>query len=407
MYPRMSIQNFLNSFGSLDNAHDALRIKHGINVKEELLVFDSGVAETVYLYNSEPLKWKTIGSMRYEANGLILNGQNDIVSSSYRKFFGMNDLRASELDFSDLSAERYLDGTLVVVYSYGHDFFIQTKKSVMALDYLPGTDETYYRAVLRVLNKKFDGKPFQPFLGHQEFSKRYSWAFEYVNPKDGEEDLILLSAFRKDIGGLEVQPHYLDRFAKQYGFKRPPRFEGIRSKEAAYELMEDCCSPFDKGLIVFDRALNRRKLLNPIYKTLKKIINCGEQTLPKHFAEIVLTGEAEKVGEYFPKCANILLLMDEVLQEILEDLTDMWAFHGDLESRKEFAAMVKNHSLSCILFETWDGKLRDFDDACQKINPYYLVEETRKRHAEIYRRALEEALKAEETGTEEGNTRYA
>lgn len=397
MYPRLCIQNFLNSFGDGDTARHELRSKHGVEVSEEIIVFNNGVAETVYLYNCTPSKWRTIGGLRSEANGLILNSANDIVSCSFKKFFNDGDPRASSILDGELFAERLLDGELIVVYFYRNEFFIQTKTSAMALNYIPGTGITYYRAVTELLKNRYPVNPFTPFLGHEEFSGRYCWAFEYIRPGLGQkEDLVLLSAFRKDTAGMEVQPKYLDNFASSYGLKRPERFERLRSEEAAYELLEDCCGPLDKGLVLFDQAFERKKLINPAYKSLKKIITDGPNARPKHFAEIVLTGEAEVVAAHFDKYANLLLLMDEVLQEIVEDLSDMWAFHSDCKCRKEFAAAVKHHDLACILFDAWRGKVKDFEDVCQRISPYYLVEATKKRHAETYRRVLEEALTTED-----------
>ena len=395
----LEIQKYLKGFRSLITAQSRLQMDFAIDIKTDTLIFADGSVEQVWVYNYNILKARGHNQIENEARGLILNVDSEVVSLSFPRFFNVNEGNAAEIDWGTARLERKLDGSLVIAYGYKNEVFFQTRKSAGASGRMNNLEEkTYENAVMDALKANPNiMHPLEPFDGHTNYLHRYTWAFEYVGPDNRlitpytDPKLVLLAAFRKDLGA-EVQPKYVDRFAKHWGFERPQTYGGFESEEAAIEFVKSASGPLEEGFVAVDGRNRRVKIKNPAYLSVSRAVNAGDLLSPKHFANIVLKGDAEETASYFPEFANILLLMMGTLEEMLEQVDDLWCFHKDIESRKEFAEAVKHHPLCGLLFMARSGKLENFDDAVAYIKPDYLIKETKGRHEKSYKYALDEAL---------------
>lgn len=396
---QLEIQKYLNGFKNLAMAQRHLQMHFAIDIKPDTLTFSDGSVEQVWVYNYNIIKSRGHSKIENEARGLILNEANEVVSLSFPRFFNIHERNAADIEWKFAKLERKLDGSLIVVYGYKGEVFIQTRKSACASGRMNNLREkTYCEAAVDVLKGMPDRMhPFEPFDGHENYLSRYTWAFEYVGADNRlitpyeTSKLVLLAAFRKDLGA-EVLPKYVDNFAKHWGFERPQTYGGFGSEEDAIEFVKTTSGPLEEGFVAVDGINRRVKIKNPAYLAVSRAVNAGDLLSPRHFANIVVKGDAEETASYFPEFANILLLMQDTLEKLILQVDDLWIFHKDIESRKEFAEAVKHHPLCGLLFMARSGKIENFDDAVVHIKPDYLIKETKERHETSYKYALEEAL---------------
>lgn len=387
------IQKFLKGFQTIETANRLLQQKFHVNVGEQKLEFGDGTTETVWVYNYDFLKARGDSRVENESRGLILNKKSEIVSMSFPRFFNANESFASLLDWESTNAEFKHNGTLIVVYAYRNNYFIQTRSQANAEGFIVGYGPvSYYDAVLNFLRVKF-GDPFKPFREANEDDK-YTWVFEYVSPYNRiltpykEENLILLSAFNKKVYG-EVKPEYIDQFSKEFGFDRP-KYKMVHSMKDVHNIIDEL-GPMDEGVVLVDRFNRRVKVKNPAYLSINRAVNLGKQVRPHHFAAVVLQGDGYEIASYFPQYKDILFYLQEVLEETLKEIDMLWFVKRHLPSKKQFAEAVKHVPMKHLLFLAWDEKIKDMSDAIKHISSEHLVAMAEVYHPKEYKRAYDSA----------------
>jgi len=396
--PQLEIQKFLNSFQNLTTAQDRLKQYFKIDIKQDVITFSDGNTEPVWIYNYNLFEARGESIVENEARALILNRHNEIVSFSFPRFFNLNEKNAANLDWETTVLETKFDGSLIVVYGYKDEIFIQTRRSATANGQLNNIEnKTYYEAVMDVLKVKNHNSPLAPFIENKNYINNCTCVFEYVGPDNrlvtpyNKPDLVCLAVFRKDFA-VEIVSKRVDYWCEKCGFLRPKRYGGFKGSEDAIDFVKLSSKPLDEGFVAVDYYNCRIKIKNPAFLSISRAINAGNLLLPKHFAKIVLNGDTEETVSYFSEFANILLLMDGTLEEIIEELDNIWELNRNAKSLKEFAEVIKYHSLSHILFMIWKNKIKNFDDILQYIKPELLVTETKERHNDSYKAAIKEAV---------------
>jgi len=372
----LEIQKFLKSFVNLEAGNRLLQQKFAVEVKQDLLTLGDETTEVVWIYNYTD---KARGNIRLEneARGLILNGAGDIVSMGFSRFFRYDSCPSHRLLWEFTNVEQQYDGTQLGVYAYQDNYFIQTRYSACADEPLPqDPSTTYYDAAYEILSQKFPDDPFGIFRTHNENDK-YTWVFEFISPKNvfvtpyTYTDLILLSAFNKEIPG-EILPEYVDQFAGEYRFSQPA-YKRVGNIREATEVLERI-DPLEEGLVIVDHRLHRAKLPNPAYTALKQVLTLNPSDLrPRHFAELVLKSDPEKIANYYPQFGGILHFLQEVIDDLMEELQTIWMLYSIADTKSVFAEEVKNHPFSHLLFMAWEGKIKDMSDALKYIKPKQLV----------------------------------
>lgn len=396
----LDIQKFIRGFKSIDMANNMLHQKFRIDITADRLHFGDGTSELVWIYNYDFLKAKGGTKIENEARGLILNTEGDIVSMSFPRFFNYNQGWASELDWEHTNAELKLDGTLITVYAYKGNYFIQTRGRANADGSLAQSEETFYERVFEIFKKKFND-PFGPFKANNP-NEKYCWCFEYVSPDNRivtpyeYEALVLIAAFNKNLCS-EVKPEYVDQFAAEYHFQRPA-FSRVTSMAAVEKLLEKL-DPLEEGLVLVDHRFRRIKAKNPGYLSIARLKNTGIDIQPRHFADVVLKGDGEEIAGYFPEYKGILLFFEEVITSLMAEVDTVWHLYKIAPDKKTFADNVKSHPLCHLLFLAWDGKIKDMSDALKHIKPEFLVNVARHYQAteldQAFQRAIEGRTKEE------------
>jgi hypothetical protein len=401
----LDIQRFIRGFKSTVMANNMLCQKFAINVTADGLVFGDGSSEIVFLYNYDMLKAKGGLKIENEARGLILNGAGEIVSMSFPRFFNHNEGHAAELDWEHTNAEIKLDGTLITVYAYKGNYYIQTRGRANADGPVGQSSDTFHQRVFELFSHKFND-PFGPFKANNP-NEKYCWVFEYVSPDNrivtpyDYEGLFLMAAYNKLLCS-EVKPEYVDQFAAEYHFQRPP-FARVTSMKDVDKLI-DKMDPLEEGLVLVDHRFRRVKVKNPGYLSIARVKNAGIDLQPRHFADIVLKGDGKEIAGYYPEYKEILLFLEEVVTSLMKEVDTMWKLYKIAPDRKTFAENVKSHPLCHLLFLAWDGQIKDMSDALKHIKPEFLVNVARHYQAAELEDAFQSAI---EGRTKEEKVKHA
>lgn len=378
----LEIQKFLKGFQNIEMAISHLKLSYDIEVTKDFILSTNGTTMfPVWLFNYDILKARGDCTIENEARGLILDQNADIVSMSFKRFFNSHEQYVAKLDWDLARAEFKHDGTLVVLYEYKGNFYIQTRRKATANVSIQSTNGlTYSNAVINVLKEKFKD-PFRPFRNHN-IDECFCWAFEFVAPFNrivtpyDKPDLYLLSIFNKtEI--KEMPTLYSDDFAREYRISRPNSIF-VEEIEEILEAFPEI-DPLEEGFVVVDRNFNRMKVKNPSYLSISRTVNAGSRVVPRHFAEIVLKGDAKEIISYYPEYREVLELMDNILSDMIEEVTTLWWINSGIDSQKEFAEAVKSHPLNHLLFMLRKGKITTIHEGLRKISPDILINETSKR----------------------------
>lgn len=397
---QLDVQRFLKSFKDIEIGITTLTQKFDVNVLCDCLEFSNGDKESVWVLNYDQGKSSGGINLENECRGLILNKDCEIVSMSFARFFNDHEPHATKLDWASANAEFKHDGTLVVVYAYKDNYFIQTRGRANADGPLPGNPSmSYYDATLSILQtfaNKRDGDPFGIFKEHNQ-GQIYTWAFELVGPDNRiitpyeESDLILTGVFNKNMP-YEVKSHLVDQFAFTFGIQRPP-FTRVPDIHAVHELL-DKMNVLEEGVVVTDYLNRRIKVKKPSYRAVTRVEKTVPENLnPGQFADIVLNGEIDYVARYYPIYKPILDVLNEVVEDLMEDLQAIWVLHRHAPNRKSFAEQVKWHPFSHILFMAWDGTIKDMNDALKYVRSKQLVELATEHYPTKFNNSFEAAVR--------------
>jgi len=389
----MEIQQYIRAFYTIQDANSFLREKLALDIRREDLDFPDGTKEPVWVYNYNQIKSPKAHPMVIEARALILDKNADIVSMSFPRFFNLNEGPAAKIQYPDAIAEKKYDGSLVVVYSHKGEWFIQTRGTAQAQGYLVyGGMITFRQAILAVLEEKFGAfDPFLPFVDDEN-----CYIFEFCSPYNRvvtpykESDLVCLTIVNK-VTQQEYATEIVDGWADQWGFKRPACFY-LTMPERIDHILE-MCETLEEGYVVVNPDKSRVKLKNPTYLAIARSINAGAEVSPRNFAEIVLAGERDEILSYFPEYSAILNLMHFVLEDIHDELDDLWQRHRYLEDQNNFALAIARHPFRHILFSLRKGKIESIDEGLKKLKPKHFVEYLKSVKKGQLERAFAEVLK--------------
>jgi hypothetical protein len=393
----LEIQKFLKNprFPTAHEAREALKRRYSVNILVGYLNFKNGGYETVYIYNYDLLTSRGAEIIENEARALILNESHDLVSCSFMRFMNYHERNAASIKWSDRTvAEKKYDGTLIVVYEYKGEVFVQTRKTPNALGTIQNSNRTYYEAVLETLfPRKLD------IFKSNVRDLRYIHVFEYVGPENRhvtpyeEEDLVLLAKFaiNDSFGGsiYEVDRSTVDHFAERYEFKRPETIK-VSCPEDAEKIVRNL-DPLEEGIVVVDFYGNRIKIKNPGYLAISKAVNAGGELRAKHLARIVLNADASEFSSYFPEYKKVLTILTGTLYDMFLGAETLYERNRHCETRKEFAMAVKDSYVGDLVFGMYDGKITNMDDALEQVKPERLVQTALK--AEFNKELVEELKK--------------
>ena len=379
----LKIQEYISLFKDIEEANRHLSSNLNIRVsKGSIWTMDS--MENLYLYNYHPKKSPKNNPITKEANGLILNKDNEIVSFPFKRFYDIDHPCADTMSDNGAYAQVMEDGYLVVIFYYKGYWNIQTEFAINATEpvYVNKIQSRMRYRVMDVLQKKFGiEEPYLPFKKYP--SEDICYVFEYVSPYSKkitpykEEDLLLITAYNKKLQ-LEMNESWLynwkKKCVKEDIFKSPDSFF-VRDREQIEDVLA-CFNSLTKGLVVTDNSGNRVKILNPRYKNLCKLLKAGKNPSTKLLSKMVLNGEVVRLGHYYKEYRLVFSIFGQHLQKIDSKIRRLWGSNKHL-SQKEFARTIRHYKRSTrnMLFRLKRGKNKTVEGCIRGMNPKILANE--------------------------------
>jgi hypothetical protein len=273
----LPIQKYISNFKNVKDANTFLSSIFKIRVGVQNITFNSGMKETVYIYNKTALS--PIHEIVTDANGLILNKDGDIVSFPFKNIYDFNaSYLISEKEFTNARIEEMYDGTLVVVYKYKDTMFVQTKERVMGDSVISLSVIDTFRGLTETILFKLFGENYEDL-----FEPNKCYAFELTSQftknivKYEKSSLMLLSIFDKDTC-RELPKWEVDRFAfgrsdlKEVKLDRPKSTFIITTKGMSENIKKytEILHNDIRGCVIVDND-KRFKVETNIFKSKNKI----------------------------------------------------------------------------------------------------------------------------------------
>ncbi len=350
----LDIQKYISNFRTVSDANVFLSRRFKLRVRAQNISPHNGSRETVYIYNSTMTSPPS--KITSEANGLILNKHNEIVSASFRNFYefdheSMYDLDSkSNIDISTARIEKFYDGDLVVVYTYKGTLLVNTSHRVAGDDIVSMDHIDTFNGFAKSILYSNIGPTYSDM-----FEPHKCYAFELISPSTeyitiyDESELILLAIFDKNL--CEELPKWeLDRFARleSHAVKiARPKFAFINNIYGIKNNMNDL-QPLDRGFVIVDQNGNRAKYTAELYRALDYIKD-GIDLNAIDFATVILAG-------FYPILRSINSSFDPVygrLQSFMENtvamLNSRWGRLSKEDSIDDFVYKISKMDLHADL----------------------------------------------------------
>lgn len=292
-----------------------------------------------------------------ECRSLVLeDGSWDVVARSFPRFFNQGELGDEEFDWSDYTAVEKVDGSLILLFQYGGNWLVTTKRSWaqgpvsgFAMG-RPETDMTWeglFRSCLKPL----------PHSLHEYLNPHVCYVFELVSPFTQvvryyeEPAAYLLAAFARN--GAEMNEFYLEGVAEALGVRLPETYD-IADDVALCKFRERMSDldPTFEGLVLRDKDGRRLKFKTASYQRLHRFLNNGAVNTPRGLLPVVL-GQSEHVLDHFPHLLPAYFDLVESIHGPHGRMLAVWDRAKGLQEQKAFALFVTRHCprLSSVLFQ--------------------------------------------------------
>jgi len=379
----LKIQEYISLFSNIEEANRYLKSNLGIQSREGS-IWTADSMDHLYIYNYHPRKSPKHNPIVKEANGLILNKNNEVVSFPFRRFYDIDHPNADVLDDNGARAKIMENGLLVVIFYYKGYWNVQSEFSVNATETIDcnGFKSRLRYRVIDVLQNKFGiEKPFSPFENYP--TEDVCYVFEYVSPyikkltSYKKEDLLFISAYNKRMQ-LEMNDHWLYNWKKKLpnedAFDSPDSFF-VRDRSQVEDILM-CLNSFQKGLVIVDNLGNRVKMMNPRYKNLHKLLKAGRNPSTKLLSKMILSGEVLRMGPYYKSYREVLGVFGIHLQRIHAKINRVWHANKHLDQEK-FAKVIRCYKKSTrnILFNLKKDEKRTIESCIRGMNPKVLARE--------------------------------
>jgi hypothetical protein len=309
-----------------------------------------------------------------ECRALVLDIRDfSVVGKSFNRFFNWGEVQEEmkQFDFSDFIVEEKLDGSLVLLFHFDGHWHVTTRGSFAQEKLQQDSDLTWKEGILRAMGlKNLDD------LNNYRLEKGYTYVCEFVSPWNKvvrqykEPKLYLLSAFR---GNKEMPYDLLDTHHSTSKFStlflRPERFR-YNSIESIIAFLKDWSEsdPTFEGVVIRDRNNLRFKVKSLTYLSLHRMRGSGDSIyLPQNLLPFVLSGEIAELLTYFPETREKVNELQEIVEEQLGKLEQLWLENKNAELQKDFALGIQGKTpFTSILFQVRkkygkDGSWKDVE----------------------------------------------
>jgi len=285
-----------------------------------------------------------------ECRGMVVHvPTGTILAHPYNKFWNHGETLAAPLDWSAARVLEKLDGSLMILYYHGGNWCVASSGHPTAGGSYGDLDGTFRDAFWRTFATLGMRLPH----GHDGVCFMFEFcANEHRIVCRHEQPRIVLHGARTLETGVEVLPSWLKWYADQFKWELVKHYE-IGSIDAALSAADALDPIATEGFVVVDALFNRVKIKSPRYVALHHMK--GEATL-RRAIELWQTGETDEVLAHFPEFAPKIVPVQQTLEEAARkawrDLVDS----THIDSRKEFAAVVKERPWSAACFRHYDNR---------------------------------------------------
>lgn len=285
-----------------------------------------------------------------ECRALTLEvGTWGVVARSFPRFFNAGECPDLEktFDWENFTAESKEDGSLILLYSYGGTWRVNTRGSFAGGEICPGAGKTWEEAF-------YDAGIEEQAM--DALSEGCTYVFELCTPWNKvvvdyvQPTLFLLSGFHNR-SGVELSELGLDSMAELLKVNRPTRW-AYASLEEVVEKVNRARGMYLEGVVLRDRKGTRLKVKNPDYVRLHHLKDNGNIFKESKLIPLVLKGEAMETINALPETTEKVFDVVEKLGAAEARMLAVWEKARGLQSQKDFAVFVNKHTpLSAVLFK--------------------------------------------------------
>jgi len=270
-----------------------------------------------------------------ECRGIIINDDNDVVGMPFTRFYNFNEPEASEIDWSSAYGMEKMDGTMVCLYNYEDKWRISTRCSIDAEGEIPQTSMVFKDLIWDCL----------PSDILDLLSTDYFYVFELTSPHNRivttyQETSLTLLSMRNRWTLQEV-----NIFLENVPFSKPKMYK-FNSLDDVMTIVKQLESPEQEGIVVVDKNYNRIKIKSEEYLKLYKQLNNYRHNLVK----LYLADDMDEFLSYFPEHKERTECFLKKIDSAIQEAEELWRTNKHAKSQKEFALKVKDHPMSCLLF---------------------------------------------------------
>ena len=310
--------------------------------------------------NYDQIKAKKGHPISDSCRALILYRRDlSVAFRSFKRFYNLGEMNTEIKDWSKQIVYEKADGSHIGLRFdlVTNQWEISTRGTAFAESNLMNNQKSFREAVIDAFGFA-DEDVFQKRC--EKLDKEIFYVFEYCSPENlivtkyDVPQMVLIGMFREheeifSVEHLAVEVCHL----KAVGFSnciRAPKSWQVDSREALEYIRDTELEDDDEGFVIC-HATNRErvKIKREVYLKLHRIRGNGNPTF-KDIAELILTNEAEEFLAYFDFYRPQFEQVEMAVNKLLIEGEAIYEANKDIESQKDFAAMVKHHPLSSVMF---------------------------------------------------------
>ena len=305
-----------------------------------------------------------------EARGIIFKEDTmELKCYPFKKFFNIGEPNAANIDWSNVTVEEKVDGSLIKIWYDDQMWHISSNGKIDAFKcQLPNCASKEITNLGHLFITVFDTVLFH------DLDKSCCYMFEVVSPDNRivvpykETKLYFLGA--RDMKTLKEKECWI-------GVEKPKwrYYKDVDGENLKKEILEEVSkmTSEQEGYVVRDRYFNRVKIKSPEYIKVHYMKGEGELTT-KRILGILRENEKDEYLAYFPEFKNRFKEVEKKLKTYKEDMhiykqevikwRDKW--HLDRKAVAE-NILAKRKKESAFCFAVYDGKVQDEEEWISKI----------------------------------------
>lgn len=265
-----------------------------------------------------------------EARGLILDDRDfSVVCMAFTKFFDCHSQFADEVDWKTVRVQEKLDGTLITLYYYEHEWYASTTGNIDAYDAeLEAGYIENFGTLFRIAYYNAD-------LDTSRLNTANCYMFELTSPVNRQ--VVKYEDFRiTHIGTRNL--HTLKELETDIGIRKPIEYP-ITSLPTAIKYANR--KGFDgEGFVAVDANYNRIKIKSEEWLKWHYLINNNHMTVAKAI-EIIRGDDYDEFVSNFPVYKEFLEDVSNALNQLEMDANRILSISNEFcvnsDNRKEFA----------------------------------------------------------------------